>query len=90
MAKGEVTMAKEEKIGGYDKWEIESCYDTLVKAKEILNDEKKVAAVKIYAKKAGKAAAEVSAELKLEKTVGKKLKEMSKTKHNPAYLHKKK
>ena len=73
---GEVPMAdKEEKIGGFDKWEIESAYRTLIEAKEILNDKKKVAAVKIYAVKAEEAATEVSAELALEKTVGKKLKE---------------
>ena len=80
---------KEEKIGGYDKWEIESCYDTLIKAKEILADEKKVAAVKIYAKEAQEAAAKVSAELDLEKTEGKKLAEMAKIKHNPNNAHKK-
>ncbi len=71
-------MAKEEKIGGYDRWEIRSAYDSLIEAKKILNDKKKVAAVKIYAKEAQKAAVEVAAQLKLEKIVGKKLKEISK------------
>jgi len=69
-------VAKKEQIGGFDKWEVENAYRTLVEAREILNDEKKTAAVKIYAKKAQEAAAEVSAELKLEKTVSKKMKRM--------------
>lgn len=77
---------KEKQIGGFDKWEITSAYNTLIEAKEILNDAKKVAAVKIYAKEAQKVAAEVSAELRLEKKVGKKLTEM----HNPVNSHKKK
>lgn len=65
-----------EKIGGFDKWEISSAYDTLKEAREILADKKKVAAVKIYAKKAEAAAAEVSKQLSLEKTVGNKLSKM--------------
>ena len=36
-------MAKDEKIGGFDKWEISSAYDTLKEAREILANEKKVA-----------------------------------------------
>lgn len=79
-----VAYDKEKKIGGFDEWEVKSCYETLTKAREILNDKKKVAAVRIYAAKAVKAAAEVATELELEKTVGKKLAVM----HNPAYLHK--
>lgn len=67
---------KSEKIGGFDKWEISSAYDTLKEAREILADKKKVAAVKIYAKKAEAAAAEVSKQLSLEKTVDKKLSHM--------------
>lgn len=79
---GGITVAceKREKIGGFDKWEIESAYDTLTRAREILNDEKKVAAIKIYAKKAQAAAVEVAAQLKLEKTVGKKLNKVFKKK----------
>ena len=67
---------KSEKIGGFDKWDITGAYNTLKEAKEILADEKKVAAVKIYAKKAEAAAAEVSKQLSLEKTVDKKLSKM--------------
>lgn len=67
---------KSEKIGEFDKWEISSAYNTLMTAREILANEKKVAAVRIYAKKAEAAAAEVSKQLSLEKTVDKKLSEM--------------
>ena len=74
---------KSEKIGGFDKWEITGAYDTLKEAREILANEKKVAAVRIYAKKAEAAAAEVSKQLSLEKTVGKKLSTMYGKKNNP-------
>ncbi len=70
---GTLVSTESEKIGGFDKWEISSAYDTLKEAREILANEKKVAAVRIYAKKAEAAAAEVSKQLSLEKTVGKKL-----------------
>ncbi len=80
---GGITVSKSEKIGGFDKWDITSAYDTLKEAREILADEKKVAAVKIYAKKAEAAAAEVSKQLSLEKTVGKKLSQMYGKKNNP-------
>ncbi len=73
---GSPVSTKSEKIGGFDKWKISSAYDTLKEAREILADEKKVAAVKIYAKQAEAAAAEVSKQLNLEKTVGKKLSKM--------------
>ena len=69
----EPAMAKSEKIGGFDKWDIENAFDTLTRAREILNDAKKVAAVKLYAKKRATATAEVAAQLNLEATVGKKL-----------------
>lgn len=69
---------KEEQIGGFDKWQITSDYDTLTRAREILDDKKKVAAIRIYAKQAQDAAAEVAAQLKIEKTVGKKLKKVFK------------
>ena len=68
-----MALHKNEKIGGFEKYEIESAFDTLTRAREILANEKKVAAVRIYAEKAKAAAAEVSKQLKLEKSVGKKL-----------------
>ncbi len=71
-----VVSTKSEKIGGFDKWEISSAYDTLKEAREILANKKKVAAVRIYAKKAEAAAAEVSKQLSLEKNVDKKLSKM--------------
>jgi hypothetical protein len=70
---GEVTMKKPEMIGGFDKYEVESAFETLTKAREILKDDKKVAAVKLYAKKRIAATQEVAAQLNLEATVGKKL-----------------
>ncbi len=65
---------KSEKIGGYDKWEISSAFETLESAREILADDKKVGAIRTYAAKRVKATEEVAAQLNLEKTVGKKLK----------------
>ena len=72
----EVSTKKDEMIGGFNKWEITSAYDTLEKAREILADAKKVKAIRIYAAKRVKATEEVAAQLKLEKTVGKKLSDM--------------
>ena len=73
-------MSKEEKIGGFEKYQIESAFETLERAREILADDKKVAAIKIYAKKRITATAEVAAQLNLEKTVGKKLSNVFKEK----------
>ncbi len=67
-------MSKEEKISGFDKWEIESAFRTLTDAKEILADGKKKDAIRIYAAKRVEATKEVADQLKLEKTVSKKLK----------------
>ncbi len=67
---------KSEKIGGFDKWDIESAFDTLERAREILADDKKVKAIRIYAAKRVKATEEVAAQLKLEKRVGKGLSKM--------------
>ena len=52
---------KSEKIGGFDKWEISSAYETLESAKAIMADDKKVAAIRIYAAKRVKATEEVAA-----------------------------
>ena len=67
---------KSEKIGGFDKWDITSAFRTLEDAREILADNKKVAAIKIYAKERMAATKEVAAQLNLEKTVSKKLSKM--------------
>ena len=73
---GDITVPKSEKIGGFDKWDITSAFRTLEDAREILADNKKVAAIKIYAKERMVATKEVAAQLNLEKTVGKKLSKM--------------
>ena len=67
------TAKKSDKIGGFDKWDITSAFRTLEDAREILADEKKVAAIRIYAKERLVATAEVAAQLDLEKTVKGKL-----------------
>ncbi len=64
---------KSEKIGGFDKWEISSAYETLESAREILADDKKVKAIRIYAVKRVKATEEVAAQLSLEKNTKAKL-----------------
>ena len=68
-----MSTKENEKIGGFDKWEISSAYETLENAKAIMADAKKVAAIRIYAAKRVKATEEVAAQLKLEKRVGKGL-----------------
>ena len=80
---GGIAVSKSEKIGGFDKWEISSAYETLESAKAIMADDKKVAAIRIYAAKRVKATEEVAAQLNLEKTVGKKLSKMYGKKNNP-------
>ena len=70
---GGIVVSGSEKIGGFEKYEIENAFDTLTRAKELLKDPKKIAAIKIYAAKRVKATEEVAAQLKLEKTVGKGL-----------------
>ena len=74
----EPTVKKSDKIGGFDKWDITSAFRTLEDAREILADDKKVAAIKIYAKERMTATAEVAAQLDLEKSVGNKLTKMFK------------
>ncbi len=69
----DVATKKSDKIGGFDKWDITSAFRTLEDARAILADDKKVAAIKIYAKERIVATAEVAAQLDLEKTVKSKL-----------------
>ena len=66
-------MAKEKKIGGLDEWDVKNDYDTVVRAREVLGDDKKVAAVKLYAKKRLAAEKEAAAQIDLETSVGGKL-----------------
>lgn len=77
MAIGSPEMAKEEKIGGFDKWEVRNWLDNLISAQEVLDDPKKRAAVKILMTKKAKAVDKVEALLvktgaRLKKTFGKK------------------
>ncbi len=78
MSSDAIATKKKDTIGGFDKWEIESAFDTLVRAKEILGDDKKVDAIRLYADERVKATEEVADQLNLEKTVGKKLKSVFK------------
>ena len=71
-----MSTKKDEMIGGFNKWEITSAYETLENAKAIMADAKKVKAIRIYAAKRVKATKEVAAQLNLEETVGKKLSEI--------------
>lgn len=65
-------MAKK-KINGFDEWEIKSALSTLIEAKEIMKDTKKVKAVqKLIADKA-KATDEVARELRVSKKLKKVL-----------------
>jgi hypothetical protein len=68
-----VSTHKEDTIGGLPKYEVESAFETLTRAREILKDPKKFAAVKIFAKKRIVATQEVAAQLNVEAKVGKKL-----------------
>ena len=58
-----VKMAKEEKIAGRDRWEVESDLRTLIDARKILKDGKRVVAVKELMKIQAKATDEVEAQL---------------------------
>ena len=48
-------MVKDEKVGGFDKWEVNNWLDNLIQAQEVLDDPKKKAAVKILMTKKSKA-----------------------------------
>jgi hypothetical protein len=81
---GEICEMQPEKINGFDKYDVESDARTLIKAKELENTDKKyyetlIAEVEKTAKAATEAAAvktKAADSLKLEKKVGKKLKEV--------------
>lgn len=71
-----LSMAKQEKIGGFEKYEVRNWLDNLISAQETLNDKKKVAAIKILMAEKAKATDEVEALLsntgeRLKKTFGK-------------------
>ncbi len=75
---GESTKMATEKINGFDKWEISSALETLISAREIMKDDKKVAAIqKLIGDKAA-ATNEVKRQLDLTKKVSKKMKKVFK------------
>ena len=70
-------MAKDEKIGGFEKYEVRNWLDNLILAQEILDDPKKRAAVKILMADKAKAVDKVEDLLtktgaRLKKTFGSK------------------
>lgn len=74
--KGELTVAanKEEKIGGFNKWEVSQWLSTLTESEELKRDKKKMAAVLLLAKKKEADTARVASQL--EAKVSKKMKEV--------------
>lgn len=60
---GAPEVAKEEKIAGVDKWQVESDLRTLIDARKILKDGKRVKAVRQLMKIQAKATDEVEAQL---------------------------
>lgn len=73
---GESKEMAEEKINGFDKWEISSALSTLIDAKEIMKDAKKVKAIQQLITDKAEATDEVERELKTVKKVSKKLKKV--------------
>jgi len=77
MITGAPKMAKDEKIGGFEKYEVRNWLDNLILAQEILDDPKKRAAVKILMADKAKAVDKVEDLLtktgaRLKKTFGSK------------------
>jgi hypothetical protein len=44
-----VTAPKVEKVGGYDKWEVENWLDTILRSYDLREDKKKMKAIKMLA-----------------------------------------
>lgn len=70
----EVRPMAEKKINGFDEWEVKSDLDTLIRAKEIMKDAKKVKAVQQLMTDKNEATDEVTLELKVAKKLKKVLK----------------
>lgn len=66
-------MEGQEKVDGFEKYEVEGWYDTLTRAREIMGDKKKLGAVKKIVSKKRKSVEEL--EMELEGKVEGKLKE---------------
>jgi len=71
--RGEIKAMTEKKINGFDEWEIKNALDTLIQAKEIMKDAKKVKAVQQLITDKAKATNEVARELKVSKKLKKVL-----------------
>lgn len=63
----------EKKINGFDEWEVKSDLDTLIRAKEIMDDNKKVKAIQQLMIDKKEATDEVAHELKVSKKLKKVL-----------------
>ncbi len=75
-------MNGEKKIKGYEKYEIESAADSLIRAKEIINDKKFYPLVKAELKRKAEAAVAATQEANLTSVVQNKLNDMNKS-NNP-------
>ena len=70
---GEAKAMAEKKINGFDEWEVKSDLDTLIRAKEIMDDSKKVKAIQQLMTDKKEATDEVARELKVSKKLKKVL-----------------
>lgn len=69
----EIPKMANKKINGFDEWEIKGALDTLIQAKEIMDDPKKVKAVQQLMADKKEATDEVARELKVSKKLKKVL-----------------
>ena len=68
---GGIPKMAEKKINGFDEWEVKSALNTLIEAKEILKDVKKVEAIQQLMVDKEEATDEVARELKISKKLNK-------------------
>jgi hypothetical protein len=67
------TLKQPEKINGFEKYEVENALETLIRAREILKDKKKVAAIKKIAVDKNEAVDDVMCQLNMEDRVSDKM-----------------
>ena len=70
---GEIKAMAEKKINGFDEWEVKGALQTLIEAKEILKDPKKIKAIQQLMVDKKEATDEVARELKVAKKLKKVL-----------------
>ena len=70
---GEIKEMTEKKINGFDEWEVKNDLDTLIRAKEIMDNPKKVKAIQQLIVDKKEAIDEVARELKVTKKLKKVL-----------------